>query len=105
MTPSEAEKSLMNFLPNRKQVLRDMLVMVGLAGLLGPLLGPVVASWINPAQAWGGGQVGDYSLGSVLLWGLAFLMFEAFFYTAWLIRRGKQAMRPAVADEWWNRQE
>lgn len=104
MTSNEIEKALPKFLPNRMQLLRDMALLVGFAALVGPLLGPLVVSWINPTQAWGVGEVGDYSFGSILLWGLALLMFEGFFYTAWLIHRGKQAARPAVADEWWNRQ-
>lgn len=106
MTSPDTEKSLMNFLPNRRQLLRDILLLVGMACLLGPLVGPLVVSWINPTQAWGGGgQAGDYSPGSVLLWGLAFLMFEAFFYVGWLMSRASRGQHERVTDDWWNRQQ
>ncbi|PWB58660.1 MAG: hypothetical protein C3F18_02160 [Nitrosomonadales bacterium] len=105
MTPTGHEKSPLDFLPDRKQLLRDLLVLVGLACLLGPLIGPIVVSWINPAQAWGSGEVGDYSPGSVLLWGLALLMFEAFFYVGWLMSRARRGWHERAADDWWNRQQ
>ncbi|MDO8890239.1 MAG: hypothetical protein Q8K43_06970 [Sulfurimicrobium sp.] len=105
MTTPDPDKTLMNFLPNRKQLWRDMLLLVGAACLLGPLVGPLVVSWINPTQAWGVGEVGDYSPGSVLLWGLAFLMFEAFFYVGWLMSRARRGWHERTADDWWNRQQ
>lgn len=105
MTQTDTEKSPMNFLPNRRQLLRDMLVLVALACLLGPLVGPLVISWINPTQAWGVGGVGDYSPGSVLLWGGLFLMFEALFYVGWLVSRVSKGWRESAADDWWNRQQ
>jgi membrane protease YdiL (CAAX protease family) len=105
MTSPDTEKTPMDFLPNSKQLLRDMLLLVGAACLLGPLLGPLVVSWINPTQAWGVGEVGDYSPGSVLLWGLAFLMFEAFFYVGWLMSRARRGWNERAADDWWNRQQ
>lgn len=105
MKPADTKKSPMDFLPNRKQLLRDMLVLVGLACLLGPLVGPLVVSWVNPTQAWGVGAVGDYSLGNVLLWGLAFVMFEAFFYVGWLMSRARRGWNERTVDDWWNRQQ
>lgn len=106
MNSPDTEKNLLHFLPSRRQLLRDIVVLVGLACLLGPLVGPLVISWINPTQAWGGGgQVGDFSLGSMLLWGLAFLMFEAFFYVGWLMSRARRGWHERTVDDWWNRQQ
>jgi len=85
--------------------MRDILAQVALAFLLGPLVGPIVVSWFNPVQAWGGAGTGDYSPGSVLLWGLALLMFEAFFYTGWLISRARKGWNQRdSATAWWNQQ-
>lgn len=105
MPPVDTEKSLLNSLPNRKILLRDMLVLAALACLLGPLIGPLVVSWINPTRAWGVGEVGDYSLGSVLLWGGLFLMFEALFYVGWLVSRASRGLHESATDDWWNRQQ
>jgi hypothetical protein len=102
---SEAEKSVLSFLPAKKELVRDILVQLVLACSLGPLLGPLVVSWINPVQAWGGAGIGDYSPGSVLLWGLAFMMFEALFYTGWLISRARRGWNERdSASAWWNQQ-
>lgn len=106
MKPADAEKNVMDFLPNRKQLWRDMLLLVGVAALLGPLIGPAVMAWVNPSEAWGvAGKVGDYSLGNVLLWGLAFFMIEGFFYTGWLMSRARRGYNEREADDWWNRQQ
>lgn len=105
MTPPDAEKSLMDFLPNRRQLLRDIFLLVGNACLLGPLLGPMVVAWINPTQAWGAGQAGDYSLGGILMWGMALLMFEVFFYVGWLMSRARKGWHERTVDDWWNRQQ
>lgn len=103
MPKADTDKSLLNSLPNRKVLLRDMLVLAVLALLLGPLVGPLVVSWINPTRAWG--VAGDYSLGSVLLWGGVFLMFEALFYVGWLVSRASRGLHESATDDWWNRQQ
>jgi hypothetical protein len=105
MAPTSHDKSPLDFLPKRKQLWRDISLLVAAAALLGPLLGPVVIKWINPTQAWGVGEVGDYSLGSVLLWGMALLMFEAFFYIGWLMSRARRGWNERTEDDWWNRQQ
>lgn len=105
MSQADTEKNVVKYLPGRKQLLRDIVVQVMLACVLGPLVGPFVVRWINPTQAWGVGAVGDYSPASVLLWGMAFLMFEAFIYTGWLISRARKGWGERETTEWWNQQQ
>lgn len=104
MQPPEVEQDLLKSLPTVGEVVRHLIALVAAACLLGPVAGPWLAGWINPAQVWGGGGVGDYSPMAVLQWGLAFLMFEAFFYTAWLVLRARKGRSARDADGWWNRQ-
>jgi hypothetical protein len=101
---SETEKSVLSFLPAKKELVRDILIQVVLACSLGPLVGPLVVSWINPVQAWGGAGIGDYSPGRPALW-LGFLMFEALFYTGWLISRARRGWNERDSSSaWWNQQ-
>lgn len=105
MNARDTEKTFLHFLPNRGQLRRDLLLLTTLAALLGPLVGPVVVSWVNPTQAWGVEGSGDYSPGSMLLWGLPFLMIEAFFYVGWLMSRARKGWNERTTDDWWNRQQ
>ncbi|BCB27678.1 hypothetical protein SKTS_25640 [Sulfurimicrobium lacus] len=94
---------LFKYLPSGRQVAMHLTAMATLSCLLGPWLGPLLVNWINPPQAWGYvSKVGDYSLLNVLLWGFAFLMFEAFIYTGWLIRLGRKSWEIAQPKSWYN---
>ena len=91
MEPKQTEKNLANYLPSQGTFALHLALMTLAAFVLGPLLGPIAINWINPTQAWGVTmQSGDYSVGKVILWGLAFLMFEALGYTAWIISHARK---------------
>lgn len=100
MNQPDIEQSLTRYLPSMRQAARHMIVLTVVACLLGPLLGPVVVSWFNPSQAWGAAQPGYHSAVEVMLWGLALLMFEAFFYAGWLIFRARKGWREHKASSW-----
>ena len=103
MDQQNKEKWLFRYLPSSRQVAIHFAAMVALSSLLGPLLGPLLINWINPPQAWGIlSRSGDYSLMNVLLWGFAFLMFEVFIYTGWLIARGKKGWEKEQPKSWYN---
>ncbi len=103
MDQQNKESVLFKYLPSSRQVVIHFTAMVTLSGLLGPLLGPLLINWINPPQAWGvTAKIGDYSLMNVLLWGFAFLMFEVFIYTGWLIALGKKGWEKEQPKSWYN---
>lgn len=103
MDQQDKESLLFKYLPSSRQVAIHFTAMTALSCLLGPWLGPLLINWINPPQAWGiTSRIGDYSLMNVLLWGFAFLMFEAFIYTAWLIGLGRKGWEKAQPKSWYN---
>jgi hypothetical protein len=103
MDQQNKERVLFKYLPSSRQVAIHFIVMITLSCLLGPLLGPLLINWINPPQAWGAtSRVGDYSLMNVLLWGLAFLMFETLIYTGWLISLGRKGWEKEQQKSWYN---
>ncbi|MCX7194055.1 MAG: hypothetical protein NTY60_10630 [Proteobacteria bacterium] len=93
----------MKYLPTVRQAAIHSVAMITLSGLFGPLLGPWLINWINPPNAWGNASViGDYSLKNVLIWGFALLMFESFFYIAWLIKQGRRDWEKEQPKSWYN---
>ena len=93
----------LKYLPSARRVLIHLAILITLSCLLGPLLGPWLVNWINPPQAWGtASKVGNYALMNVLTWGLAFMMFEAFFYIGWLIAQGRHDWEKAKPKSWYN---
>ncbi len=103
MNKQNKENELFKYLPSSRQASIHFAVMFITSCLLGPLIGPVLSNWINPPQAWGiSTRIGDYSLMNVLLWGMAFLMFEVFFYTGWLITQAKKSWKEAQPKSWYN---
>lgn len=103
MNQQNKESALFKYLPSRRQVAFHAVAMITLACLLGPLLGPLLINWINPPQAWGSvARVGDYSAMKILLWGFAFMMFEAFVYTGWLISLGRKGWEKEQPKSWYN---
>jgi MFS family permease len=103
MDQQNKESVLSKYLPSSRQLVIHFIAMITLACLLGPLLGPWLIHSINPTQAWGvAARVGDYSLLNVLLWGLAFLMFEALIYTGWLISLGRKGWEKEQPKSWYN---
>lgn len=103
MDQQNKESMPFRYLPSSRQVVIHLVAMITISSLLGPLLGPLLINWINPPQAWGvSTSVGDYSLMNVLVWGLAMLMFEAFFYTAWLISLGRKSWEKDQPKSWYN---
>lgn len=97
------EAELFQYLPSGKQASIHFAAMFISSCLLGPLIGPVLSNWINPPQAWGiSTRIGDYSLMNVFLWGLAFLMFEVFFYTGWLISLARKGWEKEQPKSWYN---
>ncbi len=92
----------MQYLPGKGKLALHLALLALAAFLLGPLLGPWVIRWINPTQAWGVAmQSGDYSPGNLLMWGLAFFMFEAFFYVGWLISRARRGWDEQHQASWY----
>jgi len=103
MDQQDKGNELFKYLPSSRRAAIHFTVMFTLSCLLGPLLGPWLTNLINPPQAWGiTTRIGDYSPMNVLLWGFAFLMFEVFFYTAWLIALAKKGWREAQPKSWYN---
>lgn len=103
MDKLEKEYEIYKYLPTGRRAGLHFTVMLTLSCLLGPLIGPVLANLINPPQAWGiTTKIADYSLMNVLLWGLAFLMVEIFFYTGWLIALAKKGWQEAQPKSWYN---
>lgn len=103
MNQLDKESAVSKYLPSSRKVVTHFIVMFTLSCLLGPLIGPWLINLINPPQAWGiATRIGDYSLMNVLLWGLAFLMFEVFFYTGWLIALAKKGWQDAQPKSWYN---
>ncbi|OIR03244.1 hypothetical protein GALL_147640 [mine drainage metagenome] len=103
MVGQDKELGLFKYLPSGRRALIHFFVMLIVSCLLGPLIGPVLSNWINPPQAWGiSTRIGDYSLMNVLLWGLAFLMFEVFFYTGWLISLARKGWEEGRPKSWYN---
>lgn len=103
MDQQNKERVLFKYLPSSREVTIHFIAMIMLSCLLGPLLGPWLINWINPPQAWGvTSRIGDYSLMNVLLWGFAFLMFEVFVYTGWLISLGRKGWERSQPKSWYN---
>lgn len=97
------ESVLFKYLPSSRQLAAHFGAMLLISGLLGPVIGPWLINWINPPKAWGMAMhVGDYSPTNVLVWGFAFLMFEALFYTAWLIAMGRKGKEKTQPKSWYN---
>ncbi|MDD5403625.1 MAG: hypothetical protein PHZ14_03700 [Sulfuricella sp.] len=103
MDQQNKESPLRRHLPSGRQAVVHFIAMLTLSCLLGPWLGPLLINWINPPQAWGlAARIGDYSPMNVLLWGFAFLMFEVFIYTGWLIAQGRKDWEKAQPKSWYN---
>lgn len=103
MDRQSKESALVKYLPSGGQVVIHFTSMFILSCLMGPLIGPWLTNWINPPIAWGSTtRIGDYSMMSILLWGFAFLMFEVFFYTGWLISLAKKGRQEAQLKSWYN---
>ncbi len=103
MDPQSKETALFKHLPSSRQVVIHFTAMMTLSCLLGPLLGPLFINWINPPQVWGvTARIGDYSLMNVILWGSAFMMFEIFIYTGWLIALGRKGWKKEQPKSWYN---
>lgn len=97
------ENAIFKYLPSGRQLAIHLTAMFTLSGLLGPLIGPLLIQWVNPPQAWGiTTGMGDYSPMSVVLWGLAFTMIAAFFYTGWLIALARKGWEEAQPKSWYN---
>lgn len=96
---ASARQALFRYLPSRRRFALHLALLLALAFLLGPLLGPWVMNWINPPQAWGAGGHAA-GLGDVLPWGMAFLMFEAFVYTGWLVVLARRGWDEAHTSSW-----
>jgi hypothetical protein len=97
------ESALAKYLPSSRQVIIHFAFMFTLSCLFGPLIGPWLTNWINPPVSWGSTTgIGEYSMMSILLWGFAFLMFEIFFYTGWLLTRAKKGWKEAQPKSWYN---
>jgi len=103
MDQQNKNSALLKYLPSGRQVVIHFIVMFTLSCLLGPLTGPLLTNWINPPQAWGiTTRIGDYSPMNVLVWGFAFLMFEVFFYTGWLIAQARKGWEKNQPKSWYN---
>lgn len=103
MDQKNMESTLFKYLPSGRRVVMHFIILFVLSCLVGPLIGPWLTNWINPPQAWGiTNKIGDYSPMNVLLWGFAFLMFEVFFYTGWLISLAKKGWEEARPKSWYN---
>ncbi len=103
MDQKDKESAVFKYLPSGRQVAIHFIILFTLSCLLGPWIGPWLTNWINPPTAWGiTTKIGDYSLMNVLLWGFAFLMFEVFFYTGWLIALAKKGWEEAQPKSWYN---
>ena len=103
MDQQSKETAFLKHLPSSRQVIIHFAAMMTLSGLLGPLLGPVLINWINPPSAWGiMTKIGDYSPMNVILWGSAFMMFEIFFYTGWIIALGRKGWEKEQPKSWYN---
>lgn len=74
--------------------------MLAFAGLGGPLIGPFILSFVNPAQPWGAAGAGDYTAGNIAVWGLAFIMVETILYTGWLVSRIRKGRDEAKSSSW-----
>lgn len=102
MEHQQTGQSITQFLPSKGKFALHLALLALAAFLLGPLLGPVLINWVNPTQAWGVATVsGDYSLGNLLMWGLAFLMIEAFFYIGWLISLARRGWNEQNQPTWY----
>ena len=103
MVGQDKGPGLFKYLPSGRRASIHFFAMLIFSCLLGPLIGPVLSNWINPPQAWGiSTRIGDYSLMNVFLWGLAFLMFEVFFYTGWLISLARKGWEEERPKSWYN---
>ena len=92
----------LKYLPTSRQVASHFVGMITLSGLIGPVLGPWLINWINPPKAWGVvSGIGDYTPMNILIWGLALLMFEVFFYTGWLMRQGRRDWEKEQPKSWY----
>ncbi len=92
----------MRNLPTSRRVAIHFFVMITLSGVIGPVMGPWLINWVNPPKAWGvASGIGDYTLKSVLIWGLALLMFEVFFYTGWLMRQARRDWEKEQPKSWY----
>lgn len=100
MSQADTEKNLTRYLPNRRRVILDVVLMLVFAGLAGPLIGPFVLGFVNPTQAWGAAGPGVYTAGNVITWGLAFIMIEAILYTGWLVSRIRKGRDEAKSSSW-----
>ncbi|MBI4809401.1 MAG: hypothetical protein HY799_10700 [Nitrosomonadales bacterium] len=103
MEQQNKESAIFKYLPSSRQLAIHLVAMSSLSGLSGPLIGPLLIQWVNPPQAWGiATGMGDYSPLGVLLWGLAFTMIAAFFYTGWLIALARRGREEAQPKSWYN---
>lgn len=100
MSQADTEKNLTRYLPNRRRMILDVVLMLVFAGLAGPLIGPFVLSFVNPAQSWGAAGAGNYTAGNIAVWGLAFIMVEAILYTGWLVSRIRKGRDEANSSSW-----
>ncbi len=91
------------YVPSGRRATLHFIVLFAISCLFGPWIGPWLTNWINPPSAWGiTTKIGDYSPMNVLLWGSAFLMFEIFFYTGWLIALARKGWEEAQPKSWYN---
>lgn len=103
MDQHNTQDATFKYLPSGRQLAVHAVAIFMLSGLLGPLIGPLLIRWVNPPQAWGiATGTGDYSPMSVVLWGLAFTMIGAFFYTGWLIALARKGREEAQPKSWYN---
>jgi hypothetical protein len=93
----------MKYLPTGRRLAIHFIALIAFACLLGPLLGSWLTNMINPPKAWGYIYgIGDYTPMNVMIWGFAFLMFEVFFYTGWLIKQGHRDWKKQQPKTWYN---
>ena len=78
-------------LPPRRRIIRDIVIILLISLICGPLLGLFVFGNVR-------GVTLKLSLGTGFAWGLSFVFVAAFIYTAWLIRHVTKGYKKRLAE-------
>jgi mannose/fructose/N-acetylgalactosamine-specific phosphotransferase system component IIC len=90
MISAESKIDIAAFVPPKRRIVRDIVIIALLSLVCGPMLGLLL---LNAPR----GVTLSLSLATGLVWGLAFAFVMAFIYTAWLIYHVTSAYNKHVA--------